>query len=164
MAIRLHNGHRRISSMNQPTSETPGEGRFALVLDRDRLHVYGEPAFHYFLDVERARSVRSERLGVLLRVELKDTHGQPMPLSHETSKRLFIALAQSVRETDFLGWYEDQRVAGAVLTEVAGERRTDTIHGTVERVRRRFDIEFPASVSSRLEIRVTTIRDERTAS
>ncbi len=41
-----------------------------------------------------------------------------------------LALAQSVRETDFIGWYEDQRVAGAVLTEVAEERQHDSIRRT----------------------------------
>ena len=70
-------------------------------------------------------------------------------------------MAQSVRETDFIGWYEDQRVAGAVLTDVAEGRQNDSIRRTLDRIRRRFETDFPVAVSSRLDIRVNTIRDER---
>jgi hypothetical protein len=134
---------------------------FSLELDSDLVHVYGEPAFHYFLDIERARFIRSARPCVLLRVDMKDRHGIPARLSQTVSERLFLAIAKSVRETDFMGWYEDERVAGAVLTEITEERQDESVRRTVDRIRRRFEAHLPVAVSSRLEIRVNTIRDER---
>ena len=162
MAIGLHNP-RHASPMEQPTTDSrlPEGASFSIALDRELLHVYGEPAFHYFLDIERARSLRSARPCVLLRVDLKDRHGVPTTMPRVTSEQLFLALAQSVRETDFIGWYEDQRVAGAVLADVAEGRQDDCIRRTLDRIRRRFETHFPVTTSSRLDIRVNTIRDER---
>ena len=133
---------------------------FSLELDRDLVHVYGEPAFHYFLDIERARFIRSARPCVLLRVDLKDQHGVPARLPQTLSERLFLGIAKSVRDTDFIGWYEDERVAGVVLTEIAEKQPDESIRRTVDRMRRRFETLFPVTVSSRLDIRVNTIRDE----
>jgi hypothetical protein len=149
--------------MDQSTTDTRlrNEGSFSLALDRELFHVYGEPAFHYFLDIERERSIRSSRPCVLLRVDLKDRQGVPTRMTRATGEQLFMALAQSMRDTDFIGWYEDQRVAGAVLTEVAEERQNEGIRRTLDRIRRRFETDFPVDVSSRLDIRVNTIRDER---
>jgi len=134
---------------------------FAFAVNRDRLHVYGEPAFRYLMDIERERSVRSDRPCVLVRVDLRDSNGAAATIPQATSDRLFVAIAESVRETDFLGWYEDERVVGAVLTEIAGERQAEGIRCAVERIRRTFEDSFPVEVSSRLDIRVTSVRDER---
>jgi hypothetical protein len=140
------------------------DASFSIALHRELLDVYGESAFHYFLNIERERSIRSGRLAVLLRVDQRDRRGAPTRLSRSTSERLFLALAQSVRETDFIGWYENGRVAGAVLTEVAEGQQSDSLRHTLDRIRRRFETHFPVAVSSRLEIRVNTIGDERTSS
>ena len=69
VAIHLHND-RHTSPMDQATTEHSFAqwASFSLALDRELLHVYGEPAFHYFLDIERERSIRSARPCVLLRV------------------------------------------------------------------------------------------------
>ena len=162
MAIHLHT-QRHPAAMSQATTQTSlrEATSFAIAVNRDLLHVYGEPAFHYFLDIERARSLRSVRVCVLLRVDLKDRNGVPTQMPPATSDQLFIAIAHGVRETDFMGWYEDQRVAGAVLTEVAEGQQNESIRRAVDRIRRSFDSHFPVTVSSRLDIRVTTVRDER---
>ena len=132
MAIHLHNGAVHTFLMDQTITKAPLRtgAAFSLALDRDLVHVYGEPAFHYFLDIERERSIRSSRTCVLLRVDLKDRQGSPTHMTQTTSEQLFTALAQSVRETDFIGWYEDQRVAAALLTEVAEERQNEGIRRT----------------------------------
>jgi hypothetical protein len=149
--------------MDRPTSQASlrSGAAFSLELDSDLVHVYGEAAFHYFLDVERARFIRSARPCVLVRVDMKDRHGIPARLSRTMSKRLFLAIAKSVRETDFIGWYEEERVAGAVLTEIAEERQDESVRRTIDRIRRRFEVHLPVAVSSRLDICVNTIRDER---
>src|SRR5262245_58359239 len=102
MAIHLHHASVHSPLMDKFTSDARLRiaGSFPIASDRDLLHVYGESAFHYFLDVERARSIRSARPCVLLRVDLKDGQGAPTQLSRATSERLFVALAHSVRDTD----------------------------------------------------------------
>jgi hypothetical protein len=150
--------------MERVTTGTPlrNEDSFAIAWDRNPPCVYGESAFRYFLEIECARSIRSTHPCALLRVDLKDGCGVSSRMSRPTSERLFKALVKSVRETDFVGWYEDQRIAGVVLTEVAGERLNESIRRAVDRIRHRFETYFPVAVSSRLDIRVNTIRDERT--
>src|SRR5262245_40244342 len=56
VAIHLHNEAVHKSLMERPTTKAPVRtgAAFSLALDRDLVHVYGEPAFHYFLDIERA--------------------------------------------------------------------------------------------------------------
>jgi hypothetical protein len=132
----------------------------AVALNPDRLYVYGEPAFHYFLNIERERSCRSDRPCVLVRLDLKSRGGRPKRIPQSISERLFVALAQSVRETDFLGWYRDRQVAGVVLTELGGESQGDGIRRVIERIRRTVDSQLAVEVSSRLDIRVTAVRDE----
>lgn len=162
VAIHLHNHAVHKLLMERPIAKAPVRtgAAFSLTLDRDLVHVYGEPAFHYFLDIERARFIRSNRPCVLLRVDMKDRHGIPARLPQTLSERLFLAIAKSVRETDFIGWYEDERVAGVVLTEIVEKHQDESIRRTVDRLRRRLETHFPVTVSSRLDIRVNTIRDE----
>jgi hypothetical protein len=149
--------------MSDGITDTPLRNRaaFRLAVNRDRLHIYGESAFHYFMDIERERSVRSDGPCVLVRVDLKDSNGAAAAISQATSDRLFLAIAESVRETDFLGWYEEPRVVGAVLTEIAREHHAEGVRRAVERIRRAFEDNFPVEVSSRLDIRVSSVRDER---
>jgi hypothetical protein len=163
VAVHLHRSESHQLPMSEANTGTSLRNRpaFAMVMNRDRLHVYGEPTFHYFLNIERERSVRSDRPYVLLQVDLKDRSGAPTVIPQATSDRLFIALSESVRETDFLGWYEDQRVVGAVLTEVDGERQAERIRRAVDRVRRTVESHLPVEVSSCLDIRVSAVRDER---
>ncbi len=86
------------------------EGRFG--------QAYNEEAFRYFLEIERRRSAVSRHPFLLLLVDLK----KQLELSTRVDSvagRLFSALSTCVRETDFIGWYHDGRVAGAVLTQHA---------------------------------------------
>lgn len=91
---------------------------FGLALEARLGQVYDEEAFRYFLEIERKRSELSCRPFLLLLIDLQK---QP-----ETSLRtdaaaanLFSALSLCLRETDFIGWYDEGRVAGAVLTQDA---------------------------------------------
>jgi hypothetical protein len=75
---------------------------------------YNEEAFRYFLDIERKRSETQGRPFLLLLVDLKNEHA---PIDDATADKVFTALWLCVRETDFIGWYRDRRVVGAVLTQ-----------------------------------------------
>jgi hypothetical protein len=85
----------------------------------DRLgQAYNEDAFRYFLEIERKRAARLDRACLLLLVGLKG----PKPnvrISQVLAAKLFSSLWLSLRETDVIGWYREDRVAGAVLTQLA---------------------------------------------
>ena len=78
---------------------------------------YDEDVFFYFLAVERARAQRSKRPLRVLLATVEPDPGKPLPMGKAISGRLFAGLRLSLRETDILGWYEQDRVAGAVLSE-----------------------------------------------
>jgi hypothetical protein len=79
---------------------------------------YDERTFRYLLGLEQRRSDRSGRPFVLVLVDFQaDGNGRP-PLEAGVATTIFSALSQCVRETDFIGWYEHARCAGAVLTEL----------------------------------------------
>jgi hypothetical protein len=75
--------------------------------------VYEEPAFRHFLGLERRRAERRGRSLLLLLVDLGHT-AKPTATVEQT---VFEVLGTCVRETDFLGWYDAGRVAGAVLVQ-----------------------------------------------
>ena len=81
---------------------------------------YNEPAFRYFLDLERKRARRTGRSLLLLLVHID--HLLPVgdgPGRDIVARRLFLSLRRSVRNVDFIGWFRTGRVAGAALTECA---------------------------------------------
>ena len=74
---------------------------------------YNEEAFRHFLALEGKRSELSGRPFLLLLVDLKE---QPVDLKEQPevgADKLLLALCLCVRETDFVGWYRERRVAGA---------------------------------------------------
>jgi hypothetical protein len=85
---------------------------------------YNEEAFHYFLEIERKRSDASKRPFLLM---LIDFGKRPAPWSRADAiaNKLFLALSRCLRETDFVGWYREGRVAGAVLTQHADAYMAD---------------------------------------
>jgi hypothetical protein len=79
-------------------------------------HAYNEAAFRYFLAADRRRAERSMRSLLLVLVTLQESaNGNTFPNS--TAAAIFGALGGCVREVDFVGWYREGRVAGAVLAQ-----------------------------------------------
>lgn len=74
---------------------------------------YGEQAFRYFLGVERRRAERSGRPFLLLLL----WPGREAGASARIAARLFPMLWGCLRETDFVGWFREGRVIGAVLSQ-----------------------------------------------
>jgi len=113
---------------------------------------YNEEAFRYFLDVERRRSEISNQPFVLvlltLRTPLVPNDGQPH------SETLLAGLSHVVRETDFIGWFRDRSIAGAVLTqhsETAGSNVTGAIRRRVVQV---LGDRLPSALAHRVRVRV----------
>jgi hypothetical protein len=108
--------------VNEPHNKfshlAPVPTRFLTVADRSVLH---EEAFRRMLSLERKRTERSRKLSLLALLEINT----PVP-SEKTGMvldKILSALASTTRETDVTGWYQRDRVVGALFTEVTVEDR-----------------------------------------
>jgi hypothetical protein len=123
------------------------------------VHAYNEAAFHYFLEVERERSERSQRPPLLLLANLAAAPpGTPQRLDPATARKFFTGLWLSTRETDFFGWYREGRVAGAVLT-MGPRGSTDDVSKQIrDRVSEVLRQALSSSVRQRLRVGVYQLR------
>lgn len=115
---------------------------------------YDEVMFRYFLTLERKRFERSGRPFLLLLVEWRKSSDPHAHFEPKIAAKLFDALWQSLRETDFVGWYRDGRVVGAVLTqpaERAGTNMSDAVH---DRVGEMLCERLAPQIARRLKVRV----------
>jgi hypothetical protein len=90
---------------------TPAFVRFA----GGETRAYNEAAFRYFLAVERKRAERIHSPLMLMLVSLKRRPGSRLAITPDRSAAIFSALNSCVREVDFVGWYQENRVAAVVL-------------------------------------------------
>ena len=118
---------------------------------------YSEQAFRHFLDVERARAVRSGRTFFLLLVSLRRCPEQGTRFGSGASASLLQGLGGCVREIDFIGWHSEGRVAGAVLAQGLDEPAPDAARRIVERITGVLSDRLPASVAGRLRVRVVQL-------
>jgi len=81
-------------------------------------NVCHEDAFHYLLQAEARRSQRSGKGYHILLVYSANSQGAISPMHASVSAILLDELAQSLRETDYVGWYREDRIIGGVLTVV----------------------------------------------
>lgn len=114
---------------------------------------YAPDVFRHFLAVERKRAEQSKR-PVLVALVSMDSEVEPNRMSPLVGARVLAGLAQTVREVDFIGWYRQDYVAGAVL--VQGTAPADVAVAVEQRVRRAVCGHLPAGV--RDSVRVTVRR------
>jgi hypothetical protein len=115
---------------------------------------YGEEPFRYFLAVERKRAQRSGCLLLLLLVDLEGPPGVSARIDRAIATRLFADLGRCLRETDFIGWYREERVAGAVLTELGDGPPREVARRVGQRVREALGGGLPSNVARRLRVHV----------
>jgi len=115
---------------------------------------YNEQTFLYFLAIERKRSERSGRPFLLLLVDLKVQEGASARLESMVAPKLFSALWLCLRETDCVGWYREERVAGAVLTGLGDEPPSEVCRLVGQRVSGVLSEGLPSNVTRRLRVRV----------
>jgi hypothetical protein len=113
---------------------------------------YNEEAFRYFLEIERRRSEKSGRPFLLLLLDLRRPGGTSSLMSSALANELFARLAGCLRETDFVGWYRDMRIVGAVLTQRPDKPQGDFCEQVARRVRQALSERFEPHVSSRLQV------------
>ena len=119
--------------------------------------VYTEQAFCHFLEVERVRAVRSGRTFFLLLVSLRRCPERGVRFGSRAAASLLQSLALCVREVDFIGWYRDQQVVGAVLAQGLEEPGAEASGRVVERVNRILSQRLPKPVAARLRLRVVRL-------
>jgi hypothetical protein len=125
---------------------------------------YNEEAFRYFLAVERKRSERSRRSFLLLLVSIKKRSGVSGPIRPAVGTSIFSGLWLGVREVDFIGWFREGRVAGAVLTQGADPIAPDVSRRISQRLTETLRGRVPANVARRLHVRVLQLRPTRNSS
>ena len=120
-------------------------------------HAYNEEAFRYLLGVQSKRSQRSDRSFLLLLVDLKDQPGTDRRIDPPMARKVFSGLWRALREVDVVGWYREQRIAGAVLTEFGDRPVADVTRLITQRVTEVLSQAVPAA-ASRLQVRVCQIQ------
>jgi len=125
-----------------------------IVPNGQRRHVYNEEAFRYFLALERERSNGSGCPFLLLLVDL----GEPLRVGSRIDATIALKVLSSIwrclRETDIIGWYRQELVAGALLTELGNGLQMSGSALVAQRVSGELCERLPASVTRRLEVRV----------
>ncbi len=122
---------------------------------------YDEGTFRYFLSVERARAERSNHALRVVFASIELVPGEPARISRARAAELFEGLRRSLRDTDITGWYRQDRVAAALLSERAEPPGANTL-GVIERrvdegVRQR----LPRRIARALKVRVVQLRPRR---
>jgi hypothetical protein len=123
-------------------------------------NVYTEQAFRHFLNVERVRASRSGRTFLLLLVSLRRCPVRGTRFESAPAADLLEGLGMCVREVDFVGWYRDGHVAGAVLAQGLDVPDPDASRRIVERVTSVLSDRMPRSVAERLRVRVVRFNSQ----
>jgi hypothetical protein len=119
---------------------------------------YNEEAFRYFLTLERKRAERFSRSFLLLLVNLRKQPSMANEITPDVATEVFGALCVCVREVDFIGWYREQRVVGAVLSHGAVSPEREASHRIGQRCVEALSERLPAPVAGRMQVRVLQLR------
>jgi len=115
---------------------------------------YNQEAFHYFLTLEEKRTEATGESFVLVLVD-RDARARGGPRIDPTiTAKLFRGLKGCFRETDFVGWYREWSVAGAVLTDLRNGLPARTADVIGHRVRHMLERQFPKRVTHELQVHI----------
>lgn len=115
---------------------------------------YNQETFRYLLESESKRSERSGRSWQVLLVYLTDPQGRIVLMNSRVAKTVIDASSRSLRETDYVGWYRDGQIVGAVLTVLVEETIAQVSTHIQPRLMEVIRAELGVKESSRLQIRV----------
>jgi hypothetical protein len=116
--------------------------------------VYNEEAFRFLLDIERRRFDASSQLFVLVLVELTRRVAHPEQIPAPIASKIFDSLTRTLRDTDLVGWYRDQRVIGAVLTHVGETPLAESTRQMSTRVTQALASDLPEDTAKQLKVRL----------
>jgi hypothetical protein len=115
---------------------------------------YNQEVFRYFLASESKRSERSGRFCQIILVYGTDAQGRIVQMNSHVAKTVIAASSRSLRETDYIGWYRDGRIIGAVLTVLVQESMARVSTHLQSRLVETLRAELGIEEISRLQIRV----------
>ena len=120
---------------------------------------YNQTAFRHFLAIERRRAERAGRSLLLVLVAVRGSRADNR-LAGATAAAIFRGLGETVREVDFVGWFREGVIAGAVLTQ--GATAAEPTRAMVaDRITRVLQAHLPASLGRSVRVRVVRF-DPRT--
>lgn len=96
--------------------------------------VYSEEVFRSFVDSESIRSKRSGQLCRILLVYRTDAQGVIVPIKQEIATKAIALLSTSLRATDYIGWYREKYILGAILTTLQPNSVVDGYHNLKTRL------------------------------
>jgi len=115
---------------------------------------YNQEAFRYLLESESKRSERSGHSCQILLMYSTDARGRIVQMDSYVAKTVMAALPRSLRETDYIGWYRDKHIVGAVLTVLVKETMAQVSTHLQPRLVEIIRAELGVEETSRLQIRV----------
>jgi hypothetical protein len=115
---------------------------------------YSQEAFRYLLESESKRSERSGRFCQILLVHWTDVEGRTVQMDSHVAKTVMTALPRILRETDYIGWYRDGRIVGAVLTVLVQESMAQMSSHIQKRLAEVLQSELSIEENRRIRIRV----------
>jgi hypothetical protein len=115
---------------------------------------YNEEAFRYFLAVEQKRTEVSLGCSLLVLVNAKEKSVIDGRLSPGMAAKIFTAMWRSFREIDYIGWFRQGRVAGAVLILGADSLLPSVVHLIDHRITLALREQVPSNMCLSLRVRV----------
>lgn len=107
----------------------------SLLSDKKRDHSsISEEAFRKMLAVERKRTERSGSPFLLLLLDVGKQHN--LSRNERILEKIMTTLVSNIRETDVIGWYQDQVVIGILFTGLIGDDRNEILNTILVRVSR----------------------------
>jgi hypothetical protein len=131
---------------------------YGVVLEERLGQAYDDQAFRYFLDIECRRAVRAHRPVLLLLLDASEPPETGADMDPVLVAKLFSGLWRCLRETDVVGWYREDRVLGAILTQVEDGLRPEATREIRQRANRALCEGLSPDVARRLRVRVYQLR------
>ena len=139
--------------INMLSATSPKEAITGAV-SRSESGAYSQVAFRQLLESESKRSERSGHFWQILLVYRTDTQGRIVQMSSDVAQKAIAASVHSFRETDYVGWYRDGHIVGAVLTVLAKESMMQVSTSLQPRLKEILRAEIGVEESNHLQIRV----------
>jgi len=107
------------------------------------------PIFHHMLRIERKRTERSRAPFLLLLIDISELQGGKR--SSQLLEKMKGVLISCSRETDISGWYEENNVMGAILTEMVSVNES-SIESILCNLRNRISMALDAELVKKIKV------------
>jgi hypothetical protein len=132
-----------------------------LAMDSRIGHAYNEEAFRYLLSLQRKRAERSDQPFLLVLVDFAGESGSAARIDPMLARKLFSGLCCALRETDLIGWYREEQIAGALLPAPGGQSWPEVSAIVTQRIDRILSESLPESAAD--DFRFGSVRFSRSS-